>query len=572
MPLPSILPGRWSSRLAPAAAAAKDRGRTAIARLAATAAASPSARRPIEILESRVMMSVSTDSDGWTVVGKSRDTRVIYVSSSEGRDSNSGLSASKPIKTLAKAKTLVRTGKPDWVLLKRGNTWREGFGTWRMSGRSQSEPMLISTYGSGARPLIKTGDVHAFDTNGSKASHLALIGLSFHNSAGDPSSSDYQGRSPAGYGVRVVGQTNGLLIEDCAFDAYRNNVSFGAWKGGPRNVVVRRSIMTDARNSGVYAADVQGLRIEQNVLDHNGWHERTTKDGVGHNVYLQASNTGVVVTGNVVARAGSHGVQARGGGQITNNLFYANPIGMSFGLVNGGPLKAGGITGKVDGNVFIGTREIGKAGRGWGYAIEVGNTKRGGGAAISNNIIAHGGASTSPAISVTYGSGVDNPKGAVGLNDLTIANNVAYGWNHAIGFKGSMVSGGRGAAGINGLVVKNNQFQRSARGQHVRHPQALKKSAERWSGNVYSTGPTFALNDKTVSLSAWRAQIESTAKGASVRYAAPSRSLEGYGGAVLGSKSASAFLNAARKLADGNWKSTFTAAKAISYIRGGFNR
>ena len=109
MLFPRLSQGRWSSRLGArhggraVAAAARDRGRTA-----AAAAIAP---RPIELLEPRVLLSVSMDSDGWTVVGKSRDTRVIYVSSSDGRDSNSGRSATRPVRTLAKAMTLVRSGK-----------------------------------------------------------------------------------------------------------------------------------------------------------------------------------------------------------------------------------------------------------------------------------------------------------------------------------------------------------------------------------------------------------------------------------------------------------------------------
>src|SRR5262245_41145774 len=100
-------------------------------------------------------------SDGWTVFTASSDTRVIYVSSSAGNDSNDGLSQSTPVKTLFKGVSLLRNGYPDWLRLKKGDSWtNESFsqysaneyGAFCKSGRSPTEPMLISSYGTGARP------------------------------------------------------------------------------------------------------------------------------------------------------------------------------------------------------------------------------------------------------------------------------------------------------------------------------------------------------------------------------------------------------------------------------------
>src|SRR5262249_55910785 len=98
------------------------------------------------------------DENGWTVFSPSADTRIVYVSSSTGKDTNTGLSPNAPVKTIAKALSRVRHGRPDWLLLKRGDVWtNEVFGYPKLAGRSASEPMLISSYGSGARPLLKTG-------------------------------------------------------------------------------------------------------------------------------------------------------------------------------------------------------------------------------------------------------------------------------------------------------------------------------------------------------------------------------------------------------------------------------
>ena len=102
--------------------------------------------RALEPLEARHLLSVTTDDQGWTVFGRSADTRIVYVSNSAGNDANDGLSESAPVKTIAKAKTLLRNGAPDWMLLKRGDTWSENLTGWSRSGRSTSRPSIAGTW------------------------------------------------------------------------------------------------------------------------------------------------------------------------------------------------------------------------------------------------------------------------------------------------------------------------------------------------------------------------------------------------------------------------------------------
>ena len=63
---------------------------------------------------------------GWTEISTSADSRLVFVSSSSGSDTNSGLDELSPVKTIAKAFSIVRDGYPDHVLLKRGDTFTEG--------------------------------------------------------------------------------------------------------------------------------------------------------------------------------------------------------------------------------------------------------------------------------------------------------------------------------------------------------------------------------------------------------------------------------------------------------------
>jgi len=121
------------------------------------------------------------DANGWTIINPSADTRKVYVSNSAGNDNNNGLSESTPVKTLEKGKSLLRAGFPDWLLLKKGDTWtNEGFG-WPSNGRSAAEPSVISSYGTGARPLLKTNNTpKVLAAWGPSATlNLAVIGLEF---------------------------------------------------------------------------------------------------------------------------------------------------------------------------------------------------------------------------------------------------------------------------------------------------------------------------------------------------------------------------------------------------------
>ena len=105
------------------------------------------------------------DGNGWTVFTASSGTGscsartytgtcVFYVSSSGGSDLNDGLSPTTPVQTIAKAASLLRNGYPDWLLLKKGDTWtNDTFGYLSASGRSAAEPMLPGAHGAPGRRI-----------------------------------------------------------------------------------------------------------------------------------------------------------------------------------------------------------------------------------------------------------------------------------------------------------------------------------------------------------------------------------------------------------------------------------
>ena len=80
---------------------------------------------------------MNTDLDGlggWRSFTASAETVTIHVSASEGSDSNDGLSPGTPVASLSHAITLLRDNHPDWLLLKRGDTWQENLESWSLKG------------------------------------------------------------------------------------------------------------------------------------------------------------------------------------------------------------------------------------------------------------------------------------------------------------------------------------------------------------------------------------------------------------------------------------------------------
>src|SRR6185369_914578 len=124
---------------------------------------------------------------------------------------------------------------------------------------------------------------------------------------------------------------------------------------------------------------------------------------------------------------------------------------------NGAPLKPGGVSGTVAGNVFLDSRDFNGSPRGW--AMDVGNIKAGAGTSIRDNIIASDTAGNSPAIRLDIGTGVENAADGVGINDLTIAGNIVFKWNSGLYTASGFVNGGTGMTGYNRVTIRDNDFQ-----------------------------------------------------------------------------------------------------------------
>ena len=203
----------------------------------------------------------------------------------------------------------MRSGAPDHLLLKKGDTFTSGFAGWNKSGRNAQEPLLISSYGSGNdRPYLKTGTGAGFHST--TAFHdVAIIGLRFEANTRNPNSPDFEG-SAGKYGLHTVGPINGLLVENTSFSHYVYNASITGFSGPAKNVKIRRSAFTDSWTNndkavGFYSSSTEGLLLEENLFDHNGWNESAKAIGgmahPSHNVYLWENTKNPIIRGNIFA-------------------------------------------------------------------------------------------------------------------------------------------------------------------------------------------------------------------------------------------------------------------------------
>jgi hypothetical protein len=533
-----------------------------------------------ESLEDRRLFSVALSSAGWTVVTPSSTAHRIYVSSAHGNDKNSGLTAAAPVATLAAGYALLRTGTDDQLLLERGDTWTTSFPQWTKSGASASNPMVVGTYGTGNRPLIYTGTGDGIAANSPRgSSYLVIQGLNFIANGRDPSLAKVSAAAAAAQpdGLQILGAATDITVEDCAFSYYGNGIDVQGMFGTVSNVTVRRTTVQDAyctsqHSQGLYADTMSGLTLDQDVFDHNGWNATVAGAGMtvfNHDVYVYATATGLTLTDCVISNASYAGIMARSGGVIQDNLFLNDAVGVAFGATNGADSPAGGTKGNVENNVFMGDHAVG--GVAYGEGVEVDDTARGAGVTVSGNVFAGDTEQAQAAINLAFPYATLNPSATVGLNGVTVSDNVVYGWDMGINMS-SFVDGGTGMTGLSGLVVTGNQI--AARTFDVLHAStAYSTSAEAWSRNTYTSAwPTtqWYFMGANVAATTWKSKVESTAAFGTPTYAAPTRTAATYAGTLGKSATNDAFVAAAAAQSDLSWSTSLTAASAVAYIKAGF--
>lgn len=343
-----------------------------------------------------------TDASGFTALSPSPDTVQIYVSSSTGNDMNDGRSPERAVKTVDRGVQLLRNGQPDWLLFKRGDTWTTGLGSWDLSGRSETERMVIGAFGEGERPRFEfRGEAlmaHRDSGSSETVGNLVFTSLHFLGSRHDPSKGTPTGPSPVC--VSWLRGGHDVLFEDMSFEYCQVNVMFTDRIPAERfrfhRCVFSDSFSMDQSHAqAIFLHGVKSMSLEENVFDRCGWHpdfREADPTVFNHCIYWQSGSAGDgVVRGNVIMRAASHGAQMRSSGRVEGNVFARNAIG-GFLAADFEP-EPTGIQGTLIGNLFTEgedtTPREGHPGddyRGWGWDI-VDNPPRD--AIIRDNLFAH---------------------------------------------------------------------------------------------------------------------------------------------------------------------------------------
>lgn len=252
--------------------------------------------------------------NGWTVIEPSTDTQIIYVSDSVGSDSYTGLCPNAPTsglcgpkKTTYAGSQLLRNGFPDWMLIRRGDTFfnqslgpnPETQGHLNRNGKNGRERLVISTYGASTqRPKVYSafgaGQFADYDPQ-----NIIIAGIEMNNYEGNPYSPYFKGIDYIGSALTFQYQVKNITIEDNVITGYDGAVyvdavpgstlaSYMAWD----NIEVRRNVIynifpTYSHSNAIFTLGGGNLTLEENMMYKNGWtdvYDMIITSGTGYNV------------------------------------------------------------------------------------------------------------------------------------------------------------------------------------------------------------------------------------------------------------------------------------------------
>jgi hypothetical protein len=543
----------------------------------------------------------------WTTFTAGASTKKVYLSSSSGNDSNACTQA-KPCKTLLKGYKTLRDGYPDWLLLKRGDVWTESFAdawnfSWDKSGKSASEPMLLSSYGSsGARPRLDAGQEHGWHHyNSVKLHDVGIVDLHFRAHTRDPYSSAYVSKAGLQFqsGIRWTGggSVTRLLIEGCLFEYFKSNIAMAPQaSAGPFTAIkVRGNVLWSAwsgnpseYSQGIYADNLDGLLLEGNVIVRNGGllgytNDPDTKVPAGlskkdvavnwynHQAYIQSGNKNVTARNNIFASG--DGMQLRPGGVARDNLFYRCINSLTVGSAT--TPVTGGVTATLTNNVFLEGTDFAPECSTPGpraNAILLANINKTKGALVKGNLFVDD-ISTGHYGTVVGANGANCGSGNAypcTVHNVSIEGNTAHEWRGGIQLSSTIKTQ------IGGITVKGNVLHNPTDTQANLVNLACGWDATQLtlSGNRYHRGGAttwFRVKGTSYDYAGFIGVTkEAGSKKGAVSFVDAARTLGKYNALQGGAATAAAFLKRARQQSKANWSPAYEAVKVNAYLRAGF--
>jgi len=556
----------------------------------------------LSVLSFSTLASLPKTSEGWTMFTPSEDSLIVYLSN-DGNDETAKTYTKKELgnspfappqnmvlrsfKTFKAAFKKTRKNKPDWILVKRGDTFFESIKA--RNGKSLTEPFLVAAYGEDkSNPTFNTGDKIGLQMCCKSFKFIAIQGLDFYAHTRVPNSTYYI--SPKGnYGIGVyIGDGhlgNGLLIEGNRFNFYTNNVVQGP--GTLKNIVIRRnsffdSYSTTSHSQGLYAANVS-LKLEENIFDHNGWLIQAS-DIAGkaqgaatmfnHNTYFADTNDVEFINNIFIRSASMHNKWTANKGThsssdiiIKNNLYVDGEIGISAGGNKAGAYRFKNY--QITDNVMLNIGHSQPTGRtlGWGLSI-----KDWDGGIVKNNYFLN---QVNPQVTNTYGINISGT-----TKNVEIENNKFDNL-----FRANAIVLGAGGSKEN-IAINNNQFSFKENGDAL---ISVEKDLAGYSfiNNQYfhEAGLQKTFVDNTSSVSFWQTifpffkntnldewitltkELESQWQKPNVL---ETRTIETYLTSINKNPSIDEFIYEVRKMSFKNWDERFTTQKINAYIKSAY--
>jgi len=289
--------------------------------------------------------------------GTTRETpSTFYISAAEGNDTNDGLSPATPWQTLSKVN--AREMIPgDSLLFRSGDTF-VGRLTIISEGGNESLPVVITSYGSGAKPILD-GDGYLSAVLIQNSSHIHLsnleitneneiskpgvsedkrYGIYFENTYSDGTTFDHYQLERLTF--RNIYQTTQISDNDQTGINAHAITSTGSWGDEIhpirfRNMRIEHCYFTGTSRHAVVLKAVENLELRHNLIQHVG----------GAGIVVAANSRDVLVEYNTTDHTGS-GIDPRMAGRGSgiwcfksknvvvqyNKFLYARGIKDSYGM------------------------------------------------------------------------------------------------------------------------------------------------------------------------------------------------------------------------------------------------